>query len=87
MASTKDIYLAAAMIALGAKHEKTDKTDPKHMQFEFSAPTAFKTGELAKIPAPSLEQIESEWVNATLMVNAVAYKDALQRLKGIVHSG
>lgn len=84
---TKDIYLAAAMIALGAKHESTDKTDPRHMEFKFAAPTAFQTGELAKIPAPSLEQIESEWLNGTLMVNAIAFKDAIQRLKGIVHSG
>jgi hypothetical protein len=87
MTSTKDIYLAAAFLAVGAKHENTDKSDKRHMEFKFSAPVAkFETGALKDIPAISLEQVESDWINGTLMVNAVAYKDAIQRLKGVIHS-
>ena len=33
---TTDIYLASAMSALGANLEGVDKSDPKHMVFEFS---------------------------------------------------
>lgn len=35
--TTSDIYLAAAFLASGAKLEKTDRTDPRHMEFTFSA--------------------------------------------------
>jgi len=90
MNSTKDIYLAACWLALGAKHERTDKTDTRHMEFFFSPKPLFETGVLAgtsiNSDSQNLEKIEGDWVNGCVMVNAVQYKDALQRLKAVIHS-
>lgn len=88
MNSTKDIYLAATWLALGARHERTDKTDERHMEFFFSPKPLFETGVLSGTPVDGqdLEKIEGDWVNGCVMVNAVKYKDALQRLKAVIHS-
>jgi len=90
MKSTKDIYLAATWLTLGAKHERTDKTDIRHMEFFFSPKPLFETGTLSgtsiNIDGQDLEKIEGDWVNGCVMVNAVQYKDALQRLKAVIHS-
>lgn len=88
MNTTKDLYLAATWLALGARHEGTDKTDPRHMTFKFSPKPLFETGVLAGTPVDGqdLEKIETDYVNGCVMVNAVAYKEALQRLKAVIHS-
>lgn len=88
MNSTKDIYLAACWLALGARHERTDKTDARHMEFFFSPRPLFETGVLSgtAIDGQDLSKIEGDWVNGCVMVNAVQYKDALQRLKAVIHS-
>lgn len=90
MNSTKDIYLAACWSALGAKYERTDKTDIRHMEFYFSPKPLFETGviagTLANVDAQDLEKIEGDWVNGCVLVNAVQYKEALQRLKAVIHS-
>lgn len=84
---TTDLYLASALSALGAILENVDKTDPRHMIFEF-APRKVSTGELAKIDLPTqdLDAIERDWANQILVVNAVQYSEAIKRLKSIVHS-
>jgi hypothetical protein len=92
MKSTKDLYLAACYMALGAKYEKSDKTDKRHIVFYFTPKPLFETGVLAEgtenapIPAQDLDKIESDWANGCVLVNAIQYKDALQRLKSIIHS-
>lgn len=88
MKSTKDIYLAAAWLSLGAKHDHTDKTDARHMEFFFSPKPLFETGVLSgtAVDGQDLEKIEGDWVNGCVMVNAVVYKEALQRLKAVIHS-
>lgn len=91
MNSTKDIYLAACWLSLGARHERTDKTDTRHMEFFFSPKPLFETGvivseNMENPPAQDLDKIERDWVNGCVMVNAVQYKDALQRLKAVIHS-
>lgn len=89
MKSTKDVRLAAAYMALGAKYEKTDKSDPKHMEFYFS-PKTFDSPVLAdaakNLDIQNLDAIESAWANKTLIVNAYEYADAYQRIKSIIHS-
>lgn len=87
MRGTKSLGIAAAWSALGAKYEKSDRTDPKHIEFFFS-PRMAETGALKElnIPTQDLDRIESDWVNRTLVVNAVEFYDALQRLKTIIHS-
>ena len=87
MRGTKSLGIAAAWSALGATYEKSDRTDPKHIEFFFS-PRVASTGALKElgIPTQDLDKIESDWVNRTLVVNAVEFYDALQRLKTIIHS-
>jgi hypothetical protein len=85
---TKDIYFAAALLALGAEYESADRTDPRHVEFYFS-PRKAKTGALAtlEIATQDLDAIEAQWVNKTLVVNAIEYSEAIKRMKSIVHNG
>ena len=85
---TKDIYLAAAFLAVGAEYDSVDKTDERHMEFYF---TPRKVGEHIalsglEIVTQDLDFIEAQWVNKLLMVNAVEYADAIKRMKSVVHS-
>lgn len=91
---TTDIYLASAFSALGAKLEDVDKSDPKHMVFEFSLnKPVFVSGALSQISTENvvagtltLGDIETQWVNKCLLVNAVEYAEAIKRLKSVVHT-
>lgn len=85
MKITKDIYLAAALLALGAIYEGADRTDPKHMQFKFS-PRNTQSDAIPSVAVQNLDFIESQWVNKSLVINAVDYADAIKRMKSIVHS-
>jgi len=82
---TTDIYLAAAILALGGTYEGVNRTDPRHMEFELSLTPKFQSDVLASA-LPSLDSYEKEWANGTLMINAVAFKDAIQRMKSIIHT-
>lgn len=100
MKTTTDIYFAAALLSLGAKLEKTDKADVRHMEFEFSSPVDLKfetkiseidvarTISSAQVEKPrlDLDNLETQWVNKTLQVNAFEFAEALKRMKSIVHS-
>lgn len=92
MKTTTDIYLAAAFLSLGAKLDKTDKSDPRHMVFQFSSPLKSVppalTGTPGTVMAPSLDldALENQWVNRNLMVNAFEFAEALKRMKSLVHS-
>jgi len=72
--STRDIYLAAVWMALGAKFVKADRTNIRHQIFHF------------KSDAVDFDDVEKKWTNAELTVNAVQFKDAIQRMKGIIYS-
>ena len=84
--STRDIYLAAVWMASGAKFIKADRTDPKHQVFHFSMETP--DDEFGKLITPnkSMDVIEKQWINGELMINAVKFKDAIQRMKGVIYS-
>jgi hypothetical protein len=88
--STKDIYLSAAWLALGAKYERVDRSEPRHMEFFFSSGEDHVSeparGTLVIMRDVDLELIEKQWANAELVVNAVKFKEALQRMKSLVHS-
>lgn len=73
--STKDIYLCSALIALGARYESADRTDPRHIVFYLSH------------SGIDVDDIHTQWVNNELMVNAVSFKNALQQMKSVIHSG
>lgn len=93
--ATTSIYFAAALLALGAKLEKTDRTDPRHMEFHFSSPmrnappalsgTGTVNLPFTQVPTLDLDKLETEWVNRTLQVNAYDYAEAIQRMKSVVH--
>lgn len=82
---TKDIYLAAVMLALGAKLDHTDKSDPRHQEFHFSEYEG-KGPVDELLHSVDFEKVELDYANAKLEINAVKFKEALQRMKSIIHS-
>lgn len=85
---TRDLYLAAAFLALGAKYEGSDRTDPKNMEFIFSPKKVGESTALSGLDAATLDLdfIEAQWVNRSLPINAPDYADAIKRMKSLVHS-
>lgn len=88
------------MLALGAEICNIDRKDPKHIEFTVtrnfddfsktvnSTDAVISTLSVDMKPSISIHLYEEEllWANGSLMVNALKFKDALQRLKGIIHS-
>lgn len=85
---TSDIYLAAAMLSLGAELVKTDKDDPRHMVFEFRAVPANELSDPLTLVRPlvDLEWVENQWVNGQLLVNGPRMADAIRKMKSVVHT-
>ena len=82
---TSDIYLAAALLSLGARLDGVDRSDP-HMKFTVvSTAPPFESSHLQKA-CLDLEDPENAWANGSLMVNATQFKDAIQRMKSVIHS-
>jgi len=71
---TRDIYLAAALLTLGYVLQSVDKRDSKHQEFIF------------EISPTTLKSIELEYANERLVVNLAHLKNALQRMKSIIHN-
>lgn len=71
--NTKDIYLAATLLACDFLLIHVDKTEPKHMVFTFEE-------------SEKIKPIEEQYLNRKLLVEVSAFREALIRLKGIVHS-
>lgn len=83
--TTQDLYLAAAYLALGAKYEGADRSDPKNMEFIF-VPKMSQSSVIPSTPMQDLDRIEADWINETLVVSATAYAAAIKRMKSLVHS-
>ena len=77
MKKTKDLYFAAALITCGAELDHVDKSEPRHMEF------CFKSTEDTEL---TLDEIELQWANGTLVVGATSYAEAIKRIKSVVHS-
>jgi len=71
---TRDIYLAAIYISLGVLYSHADKRDVRHQEFIFNGDVAIT------------EKIRADYINGVLMVNAVKFKEAIQRMKSEIHS-
>jgi len=72
---TKDIYLSAIFIALGGFYSHADKSDPRHQIFYFR-----DNGNV------NFDEVVSEYVMGTLVINAAAFKESIQRMKSVIHS-
>jgi hypothetical protein len=70
---TTNIYLAAALISLGAPLSDMDRQDKRHQVFILS-------GEL------DFDEKETEWYENRLCGNLCKNRDALQQLKSKIHS-
>lgn len=81
---TSSVYLAAALLSLNFKLENVDRKDPRHMVFEFAG--VAHSGILGELVQGSLQEVEKQWANKTLQVNAFDYAEAIQRMKSIIHS-
>lgn len=92
--NTRDVYLAATLLALGAKLDTIDRTDPKHQVFHFSseednieADAEAKSGQILKLTrGVDFECVERDYTNGELMINVVKFKEAIQRMKSLIHS-
>jgi hypothetical protein len=74
-AETRNFYLAACYMVLGAKYEKMtcdDANSPGRKTFHFSGEIDFT-------------QVKKDFANGTLMINASRYSDCLRNLKSILH--
>lgn len=76
---TTKLYLAAALISLGAGKRNIDRSDPRHMEFDlyFSSPVSTEQG--------WFDSNVKRWENRELLVNAQDFVDAIQDLKAEVH--
>lgn len=84
---TSSIYLAAAVMALGAEYDSTDKTETRKMIFYFVIPE--DKADVEKYFGNlrfDFESVERAWTNRSLMVNASRYSESIQALKSVIHS-
>lgn len=89
---TSDVYLSAALLALGYKLVATDRKDPRHMVFEFDVePATDIVDNLGSVKRDkekhNLSVVETAWVNRTLSVNAFDFAESIKRMKSLIHSG
>lgn len=71
--STRDVYFAAALLVYGYVLCEVNRTDIRHQKFYFE-------GDKRR-----LRGLEVEYANRKLVVEVTAYKEALQRLKSLIH--
>lgn len=78
---TSDVYLSAALLSLGYKLVNVNRTDPRHMVFEFEMPE-LKENEVML----DIQSIETVWANRELQGNLFDFSEAIKRMKSIIHS-
>lgn len=84
---TSALGVAAAVKSLGAEYVRTDKSNTRNMVFYFCVPEDV-TG-LDKIFGElkfNFSEVERDYTNGRLRVDARAYYQALQDLKSVIHS-
>lgn len=81
---TSDVYLASALLSLKYELVNIDRTNPKHMVFEFSAGTSENLGDAVR--TYNIENVEKQWANRTLTGNLNDFSEAIKRMKSLIHS-
>ena len=81
---TSDVYLASALLSLKYELVNIDRTNPKHMIFEFSAGTSENLGDAVR--TYNIENVEKMWANQTLTGNLNDFSEAIKRMKSLIHS-
>jgi hypothetical protein len=76
---TTKLYLAAALMSLGAGLADVDKSDPRHMEFVLVYSSPVSTEE------EWFESRKALWDKRELLVNGQEFVDAIQELKSEVH--
>lgn len=74
MTTTKDIYFAALLLAYGYKLDSVLIDDPRHQEFIFD------------VDHDAVRELKTAYANQTIQVNAWQFKEAIQRMKFIVHN-
>ena len=88
MKITSDVYLASTYLALGYKLQEVDRKDPRHMKFIFVGKSDGNLGVIQEATTQeNLDNIETQWANRSLMVNAFDQAEAIKRMKSVIHSG
>lgn len=77
---TTKLYLAAALMSMGAGLKQVDRSDPRHMVFElvYASPMIDDEEEWFKIKV-------NLWEKRELIINGQEFVDKIQELKGEVH--
>jgi hypothetical protein len=70
--TTTNFYLASAFIALGYNISSLDRSDCKHIKFEFDND-------------PGLIDIQRQWDDKSLTVNARDFAEAIREVKMKIH--
>lgn len=83
---TSDIYFAALLLSVGAKLDKVDRTDPRHMEFYFTPPVPTSPPGTPLPPAMDLDDLENQWINNTHRGLSFDYAEAIKRMKSVIHS-
>lgn len=86
MKSTSDVYFAATLLALGYKLEEVDRKDPRHMKFIFGGKPSNLGAVQEEVDQTNLDNLETQWANRSLLVNAFDQAEAIKRMKSIIHS-
>lgn len=71
----KDIYLVAAYLASGAKLVIGGINRDNPRQIEFS------------LVGPNLDELEVQWINGDMMVNAKQYAERIREVKSLIYAG
>ena len=87
--SISDMYFAAALLSLGAKLEKVDRTERKRQRFVFGDTIQYMIISedditLTRINTPSLEDVEQAYITSRLWFPP-SFIDAIRQIKASIH--
>ena len=71
---TKDFYFAAVLMCKGAILEKIIRDDSKIVEFQFD------------IEEEEFDEIQLEWIQGSLMINAFRFKENIQKVKSLIYA-